>query len=177
VTADHSSWAIRERTAGDLDRSVAALRLVFEHDGYPGRWPADPAGWLTPRGVLRVWVAECAGSVIGHVAVRAAESTLGGARIAAALGVETSALAMVARLLVVPAARGAGIGRALLDTAADAAARRGRRPALDVDIRATPAVALYRRAGWQSVGTAVERHPDGTPFTLELFVGPDRSRP
>jgi GNAT superfamily N-acetyltransferase len=174
VTAGRGPWTIRERTARDLDASVVALRLVYEHDGYPGRWPDDPTGWLTPRGLLRVWVAERAGAVVGHVAVRAAESTLGGARIAAAVGVDTRALAMVARLLVVPAARGAGIGRALLDTAAEEAARRGRWPALDVDIRAAPAVALYRSAGWQSVGTAVECHPDGTPFTLELFVAPDR---
>jgi ribosomal-protein-alanine N-acetyltransferase len=42
---------VRPRDTGDLPALVPALRAVHELDGYPVRWKADPAGWLTPDGM------------------------------------------------------------------------------------------------------------------------------
>ncbi|MFL6139249.1 MAG: GNAT family N-acetyltransferase [Frankiaceae bacterium] len=164
---------IRKRTVADLAACVAALRATHGADGYPERWPADPAGWLAPPGMLGAWVAVAGDAVLGHVLIRAGEATKGGGRIAAAAGLAVERTAMVGRLLVVPGARGAGLGGALLGVAVAAARERGLAPVLDVASGAAAAIALYDREGWRRVGTAVEEITDGTRLSLELFVGPD----
>ncbi len=41
---------LRLRRPGDLPECVAALAEVHREDGYPTRWPAQPAAWLSPAG-------------------------------------------------------------------------------------------------------------------------------
>lgn len=164
--------SVRPRRASDLDACARALGEIHRRDGYPERWPEDAAGWLSPAGCVGAWVATRAERVVGHVVLRRAESTRGGGRIAAAVDVDVSALAMVGRLLVVPEARRCGVGRALLDAAVAEAHRLGRRPALDADARAGAAIALYRQAGWQRVGSVVEEYGRGASLALELLLGP-----
>lgn len=62
--------AIRRLGAGDVAGCVAVLRRVYEASGYPGRWPADPAGWLGHR-LTTAWVAIRGDQVIGHVGLAA----------------------------------------------------------------------------------------------------------
>ncbi|MFD1150286.1 GNAT family N-acetyltransferase [Saccharothrix hoggarensis] len=60
--------------------------------------------------------------------------------------------AEVAKLVVHRDARGAGLGRALLDVAEREAARRGATLLVLDTQTGSPAERLYRRAGWTEVG-------------------------
>jgi GNAT superfamily N-acetyltransferase len=69
------------------------------------------------------------------------------------LGIESSDLAVVARLLVGPALRHHGVGRSLLEAMVDAAGMGlWKRPILDVWTGLDRAIALYARAGWMKLG-------------------------
>jgi GNAT superfamily N-acetyltransferase len=69
----------------------------------------------------------------------------------------------VAKLLVHRRARGAGIGRRLMEAVEDAAREQGRR-VLVLDTASDTAERLYLRLGWQRVGTVPDYAfmPDGT---------------
>ena len=60
---------VRERVDGDLDGCVDALAQVHECDGYPNTWPQNPHRWLSSPTVVKAWVGESDGRVVGHVAV------------------------------------------------------------------------------------------------------------
>ena len=60
---------VRIREAADLVGCVAVLRRVHEISGCLSRWPADPGGWITPRGLAAAWIAEHDGLIAGHVAL------------------------------------------------------------------------------------------------------------
>lgn len=108
------------------------LREVHERDGYPDRWPADPAAWLEPSEAA--WVAEADGTLVGHLVLVDREDGF-----------------WVSRLFTRPTARGLGVGEALLK---QARAHAGNRPLkLDVIEHSTAAIALYERTGWTLTGT------------------------
>jgi len=142
---------IRERRDGDLPACVTALEQVHKVDRYPSSWPSHPLSWLTPKGIIRAWVARRGASVVGHIAVGDVDP------------VESPHFAFdgdggknveVKRLLVVPAARGRGIANALLETAVAFARIQGHRPVLEVAADRHAAVSLYERVGWRRIGTA-----------------------
>ena len=165
---------IRIREAADLAACVAVLRRVYEASGYPSRWPDDPGGWLTPRGLVAAWVAEHDGLIAGHVAL------VRGVRLECLLratGLTPGELGGIARLYVDPAVRRQGLARALLEAATDSALAHGLQPVLDVVAEGRPAIALYERAGWQLVGTqpATWTDPDGTTPVLRCYVRPHPS--
>lgn len=165
---------MRPRTPTDLAGCVDLLRRVYDRDGYPSRWPADPGSFLAAPRELAGWVAGPGpgGPVVGHVALHncAAAATLAVA--ARATGRPESALAVVARFLVSPASRREGIGRRLLATAVADSHRRARQPVLDVAHRLTAAQALYAAAGWRPAGSVVHRLADGAELRCLVFVGP-----
>lgn len=143
---------------------VTALRSVFEADRYPAAWPADPAGWLTPRGLL---LARVSGGVDGHVGLVDGE-------VPGALGLRRADVAWVSRLFVTPPARRGGLARALLRDAVASAASLGRRAVLDVEAGAAKAVALYESEGWEHAHTATAEWiaPDGNPAVLRYYLSP-----
>lgn len=147
--------APRPRHAADLPRLAALLAEVHERDGYPMRWPAHPAEFLTPPGLLAAWVVataeEPAGEPVGHVAL-SAPAPPAAAPWTAALGLPAERLAVVGRLFVAPGARRAGAGRRLLDVAVARAAAEGRLAVLDVLTSHEAAHRMYLRAGWREVG-------------------------
>ncbi|NUR87057.1 MAG: GNAT family N-acetyltransferase, partial [Nonomuraea sp.] len=96
---------LRPRTEGDLTACAEALAQVHAADRYPVDWPDDPAGWLTPSGLVRAWVAVEEGRVLGHAGLADAPG-----------GVQE-----VTRLFVTPAARGRGFAALLLGTVREAA--------------------------------------------------------
>ena len=146
---------VRERRADDLPALVAALRAVHERDGYPVRWQADPAGWLTPDGLRAAWVAEQPGTdrPLGHAALAAVDArgpaTAGWAQ---ATGRPAERLSCLTRLFVCLGSRGTGVGVALLDAAVAHARGEGRTAVLEVSPADGPALALYRRHGWRDAG-------------------------
>jgi GNAT superfamily N-acetyltransferase len=162
---------IRARTPADLAGCVALLRTVHETSGYPSRWPADPARWLTPASLIAAWVAEADGLITGHIALVAgmrAECLL------QATGRDPAELGGISRLFVGPAARRQGTALALLEAATARAADRGLQPVLDVVNDGHAAIALYERAGWKQAGTepAAWTNADGNHPTVRYYVAP-----
>lgn len=161
---------VRPRRPADLDGCVAALALVHTHSGYPVDWPVDPAAWLTPAALLTAWTAELDGQVVGHVGLCAP----GEGDAAAALWRSRPgrpAPAVISRLYVSPAARGHGLGAALLDRAVRAARTRGLHPVLDV-VAADPAAAFYERLGWRGLGTVVQQWGPARDVLVNCFAAP-----
>ena len=164
---------IRSRTEDDIEPLVRALALVAETDGYPTRWPADPAGWIRSRDVIGAWVVDEGGDLLGNVNLRWPRDHVP-VRMWRARG-GPGECAVVSRLFVVPAARRRGLGLALLDAACARAAELDRRPVLDVVDDNRAAIALYRRLGWTDLGTYEDRfHDDGPIERLHCFAAPDR---
>jgi GNAT superfamily N-acetyltransferase len=166
---------LRPRQPADIPTCVAVLAVVHAADGYPLGWPADPAAWLTPAGLLAAWVAETGQQrVTGHVALcRAAGDEAAVWSTASALPPER--LAEVARLFVAPGARGQGVGAALLAEASAWARAHDLRPALQVLNHDHAAVALYERAGWHRVATGptFPAPGSGAPVTLLSYLAPE----
>lgn len=150
-------FRIRPRTEADLDACVRVLATVHEQNAYPLNWPTDPTTWLTPRSLLAVWVAEGEDGedgqgIIGHIVLSRSEE--GDA--AAALW-NRGPTAVINRLYVDPAARGRGVGAALMERAVAEAEFRGLHPVLDVASTDTAAAALYERLGWTLLAAEVEQ--------------------
>ncbi|WP_328654722.1 GNAT family N-acetyltransferase [Micromonospora sp. NBC_00330] len=157
--------AIRRRRATDLDGCVAALAEVHRVDGYPLNWPADPHRWLRQPHPARAWVAvDADGAVVGHVAVHRIPDQVDGP--------PGRSTAEVARLFVMPKARGLALGSALLNRARQWADKRATDLVLEVAAGGTAAAALYERAGWRCVGTSTApwTAPDGSPVSLRHYT-------
>jgi [ribosomal protein S18]-alanine N-acetyltransferase len=83
--------------------------------------------------------------------------------------------AEILTIAVLPALRGQGMGRRLLDAAMDEARRRGAREMfLEVATGNTPAKALYVRAGFTRVGQRKRYYPGGgDALVLRAELGDD----
>lgn len=160
---------IRRRRDTDMKACLDALFTVYEEDRYPARWPADPAGWLTPDGLLAAWVAVEGPDVLGHVALTRTDDVL-----AAEAGLPADELASVSRLFARASARRRRVAQALLDVVADAA--EGRRLVLEVEDGGRGAIALYERAGWRRTGSRPGdwTTADGRTALLHTYLAPDR---
>ena len=90
-----------------------------------------------------------------------------------ATGVVEDRIAVVARLLVAPAARRRGTGQALLEKATREAARLGRRAVLDVVEDHTAAIRLYENCGWTRVGRVDWALPGDLPLREYVYLAPD----
>jgi GNAT superfamily N-acetyltransferase len=167
---------VRTRTAADLPALVLGLRLVAEADGYPSRWPEDPAEYVRGGdGLLGAWVADRSGEVLGQALLRRPGGQAPVRMWCAATGSRPATVAVLSRLFVVPAGRGWGVGEALVAAAVREAARLGRRPVLDVVTTNRAAVRLYERLGWTRFGWYEDRfHPDGPVERLLCFAAPAR---
>jgi GNAT superfamily N-acetyltransferase len=141
---------IRARRDTDLDELVSLTTRVETVDNYPGYLPdGDFVRFLTRPTPLAAWVAVRDERIVGHVALNDRTSSPVMELVA------RDDAAYVARLLVDPDIRRAGIGRQLLDHARRAAVALGRTPFLDVVDRdaAAAAIALYRNEGWEEIGS------------------------
>lgn len=88
-------------------------------------------------------------------------------------GLPASSFAVVARLVVAPAARGAGIGRLLLDTAASHARAQRLCPLLDVNALQVAVISLYERSGWIRLGKVHVNFANGLHLNEFVYFGPD----
>jgi GNAT superfamily N-acetyltransferase len=163
---------IRTRRDDDLDACADLVREVHAADRYPRFLPADIAAFLALTDPYGCWVADRDGEVAGHVALVPRSLPAAMELAASTLGQPEEQLAVVARLLVSPRARGQGAGRLLLAAATAAAAERGLRPVLDVDTALTQAIALYESAGWTRAGEITVRWSDGRTLPEYVYLGP-----
>ena len=166
---------IRPRNADDAAECTRLLGTVWERDRYPIYLPDDLTTFVVTEDALDAWVATDADDfVVGHVALHL-RSWEGVMRVAIdALDCVEDDLAVVARLMVAPSARRAGVGRSLLTHAALRATKLGRMPILDVAAHYGAAIALYEEAGWRRIGTALFPMPNGSPVTEIIFAAPER---
>ncbi|MFE2376942.1 GNAT family N-acetyltransferase [Streptomyces sp. NPDC059398] len=148
---------IRPRQDADLDACVRILADVHARDRYPLYWPADPAAWITPDGLLGSWVAELDGEVAGHAVLTP--------------GAEAGTCE-VNRLYVSPAARGHRMGELLMCRLTRVARESGLRPLLDVVTTHTSAVALYERLGWTRTATVHAYWSPDPAVMMHQYRGP-----
>jgi GNAT superfamily N-acetyltransferase len=146
---------VRERTDSDLDDCVEVAQIVHEKDGYPVYLPTDLRSFLFSPQAVAAWVAEIEKNVVGHVALHRRSTDAVMHLATDVTGLPADRFGVVARLLVAPEARRHGVGRALLQTAAEDATSRGLRPMLDVVSQHVAAVRLYEDAGWIRAGEVV----------------------
>ncbi|MDO0936589.1 GNAT family N-acetyltransferase [Streptomyces sp. DG2A-72] len=166
-----SHHRIRRRLDRDLDACVLVLAAVHEQDGYPLNWPANPHSWLTRRALLAAWVAEQNGQIVGHIGLsRGTEHDAAAALWSAREGQDPDGTAVISRLFVCPAARGHGLGAALLDRALSEARSRELQPVLDVVASDTSAVALYERSGWRLLATVDQQWDPHQTVTLHCYT-------
>lgn len=164
---------IRPRRSEDLDSCITLLREVYRGDRYPLRWPVDPTRWLIGRDGLAASVSENDGTVDGHLSLHGTDASRARPSWLEALAVPADRIAVVSRFFVARAARGQGVGTALMRAAEDHAAEHELRLALDVADHNLDAIAFYERHGWQRVGTATLTLDVGT-FPLVVYVLPER---
>jgi GNAT superfamily N-acetyltransferase len=146
------------------------LAAVHQQDGYPTRWPADPANWLAPRDLLKAWVDVEDEALSGHIAV---VTGVDDPLLVQAASWPAEQLAAISRLFVAPGARGAGRGQQLLETAMTYAAQHGLGLVLDVvEDQRSAAIRLYERLGWRFVGhrQADWTTPTGARPQLRLYI-------
>ncbi|MEU5693634.1 GNAT family N-acetyltransferase [Actinosynnema sp. NPDC020468] len=103
------------------------------------------------NGALVCWVARVDDRIVGTVQLKFGTMPNGAHR------------SEIAKLMVARAARGHGVGRALLDAAEREAVRRGQTLLVLDTETGSPAERLYRSAGWTEVGTIPDfaADPDG----------------
>lgn len=170
---------IRTKTVADDEACVAVLRRTHESDGYPRHWPAKPDRFLHAKQETDAWVAVLDERVVGQVALHEAAGQPVEELARAASGLASADLAVLARLLVDPAVRGRGVGRALVRTAVARAHAMGRRPVLDVLKETAAPIALYESEGWERLGpTTLDLSSFGygavPPLHLWVYLGPER---
>ncbi len=158
---------VRPRTDDDLPGCVAVLRAVHAADRYPSTWPADPAAFLSPPGLVTALVVTVGERVTGHAALLTDDVDAAG---------DSGALRLT-RVFVDPAVRRDGHARALLAGVATALAACGRDGVLDV-VESVPAERLYRAVGWVRTGAAPAgwRFPDGREPVAALYRLPITQR-
>jgi ribosomal protein S18 acetylase RimI-like enzyme len=171
---------IRPKCDADLAGCVQLVRAVHAADGYPRYFPGDPEGFISPPGETAGWVAVRGAALVGHVALHSAagdaadgdgDPLLGAAQ--RGTGLPASQLSVVARLLVAPAARRQGLGRALLTHAVTEARAAGQRAVLDVTCDAAPAIALYEALGWTRLERITLSLASGNALDLWVYLSPE----
>jgi GNAT superfamily N-acetyltransferase len=168
--------SVRPRLPEDLPACGRVLAAVHAADGYPSRWPADTAAWLTRPGLTAAWVARHARAIAGHVGV---VQGVDDAVVSAVTGASPARLASVTRLFVHPTARGRKLGASLLDVVHAHAGTQGLQLMLDVVDDGGPATALYDRLGWHVVDHRIAdwTTPDGRRLPVLVYVAPESAPP
>lgn len=156
-----------------MDAIDELAKVVHANDNYPVYLGGDLLSFIFVRDATGAWVADRAGIVVGHVALHPRSSSNAVMVLAEeATGLPAPQLAVVARLLVSPTERRAGIGRLLLDAAADRAAQLGLWPILDVVAESEVPIRLYEEAGWTCVGKVTVTFGRSGPIDEFVFLGP-----
>jgi GNAT superfamily N-acetyltransferase len=156
----------------DLVRCLDLSRAVHLSDGYPPYLGSGLKKFIESAGNFGAWIAEESDQLVGHVALNPSSSREVMALACGALQRPAERLVVVARLLVAPAARRAGVGSALLEVATKEAFARDLWPVLDVATRFQGAVALYERLGWGRAGEVTVRLANDTLLREFVYVAP-----
>ncbi|WP_205473619.1 GNAT family N-acetyltransferase [Nocardioides sp. SYSU D00038] len=149
---------IRPRRPEDVPVLATALLAQQSTTRYPFRdpLPVPVEDFLHARDAAGAWTAELAGRPVGHVCRTGPAEGFPAASLlneacARAHGCDPSRLTYVSAFFVATAARGAGIGRRLLQTVVDDMRAHRLRPCLEVLPTHPGAMTLYVSTGWRTV--------------------------
>lgn len=148
---------IRPRRDDDLPALGRALVEQQAASGYPHRrpLPMPPEDFIARSGTLSTWTAEVDGAPVGHAAVLPVRVDGHEPELARLWsdghGLPAERLGEIGVYFTSSAARGTGVGAALMRTALADLDERGLAPCLDV-VSSGAAVDYYRRRGWVEVG-------------------------
>lgn len=148
---------IRPRRDDDLPALGRALVEQQPGSGYPHRQPLPmaPEDFIARSGTLAAWTAEIDGLPVGHAAVLPVRTDGHEPELARLWsrghGLPAERLGEVGVYFTSTAARGTGVGAALMRAALADLDERGLAPCLDV-VSSGAAVDYYRRRGWVEVG-------------------------
>ena len=135
---------MRSYVDGDLERLIAIIRDHLEDDvtRHIGPWAASEAMLreAIPRARDDVQVVESAGEIVGFVWVEDRDDCL-----------------YLEELHVVESARGAGLGRTLMEEVGRKARQRGHREVRLSVFSDSPGVSFYKRLGYAVVGRTPHR--------------------
>jgi len=169
----HSAVTVRERRDADLHEVAAVLVAVHGSDGYPVEGVADPIAWLTGGPVLRAWVGELGGKIIGHVSISSPQSGDAAARLWSEAPRDcNSSVGVLGRLFVISSARGRAVGELLIRAATTYADEIGVRLVLDVMAKDVSAIRLYERLGWKRIGVTSHAAGQGNVIPAVCYVAP-----
>jgi ribosomal protein S18 acetylase RimI-like enzyme len=128
---------------------AASLPIDLAYQGFASELAALPGAYAPPAGAL-VLARDAAGAPVGCAALRP---------------LAEPGCCEMKRLYVAPAARGLGLGRALMDAIVGEAARLGYREVrLDTLPSMTTAIAMYCAAGFTPIPPYYDTAPAGTIF-------------
>jgi ribosomal protein S18 acetylase RimI-like enzyme len=136
-------------SAADIDTFLALARAFHREDGHPLDAAGEGAVTRIARGepFARAWIARREGEAIGYAVISLGYSIEYGGQDG-----------FIDDLYVVPAARGLGVGRQVIDFALrEAAALEIRTLHLEVDAGNEKAVRAYRSAGFEETGRRLMR--------------------
>jgi ribosomal protein S18 acetylase RimI-like enzyme len=167
-----TSTVVRPITDDDVPGAIAALVEVHATDGYPVEGVAEPEAWLCSPAVLRAWVAERAGKVVGHVAVMRPQGEGAVELWQDKSGEGEGRIGVLARLFVVRDARRHAVGERLMEAAMDHARDSALRLVLDVMTKDTSAIRLYERLGWQRIGEVTHHFGADQQIPAVCYVWP-----
>ncbi|RCV52456.1 GNAT family N-acetyltransferase [Marinitenerispora sediminis] len=172
-TPPSASTIIRPREMADIEATTALLIEVHRRDGYPVEGVADPRAWLQPPGLMRSWIAELNGAIVGHVSLTAPP---GDDQAVALWRTRTTApasrVAVLARLFVHPETRRQSVGKALVQAATGYAQSRQTDLLLDVLEKDTAAIRLYESLGWTFLATATHSFGRDSTFPARYYAAP-----
>ncbi|MFJ6460000.1 GNAT family N-acetyltransferase [Streptomyces sp. NPDC091387] len=163
---------VRPRTSADIPRAASALVAVHAVDGYPVEGVDHPQEWLTATEALQAWVAVADGDVVGHVSVNRPAGEGAVALWKQRAGADETKVGVLARLFVLPDARKRSVGERLVRAAQAYGDRHGLRLVLDVMVKDSSAIRLYRRLGWEEIGRIVHPLEDGEGVEAVALVSP-----
>ena len=157
-------FAIAPAIARDIPE-IARLFAAYEqhigvdlsYQGFADEVASLPGKYAPPHGQLLI-ARDRAASAIGCVALRP---------------LAEPGCCEMKRLFVAPAARGLGLGRALMEAIVSEAARLGYRAVrLDTLPTMTAAIAMYRAAGFEPIAPYYDTAPAGTIFLGRTITPP-----
>lgn len=141
---------LRRRRAQDVPACARLLRVVHYESPFPQKAHDAPRAWLCGDDVLDAWVVERQDEILGHVAIsHVGRDSTSAYRWREMTGREKTELAAVSRLFVRQKSRGAGLGKALLDSAVAEIRARGLVPVVEVAESHADAVRLFEQGGWR----------------------------
>ncbi|MGA8112815.1 MAG: GNAT family N-acetyltransferase [Actinocatenispora sp.] len=170
--AANEPTAVQVRTDADIPACVRALEEVHRSDGYPVEGVEHAERWLFPDQLLQAWVVGRPDEVVAHAAVCRPDGEAAVSMLIDQTDLREDQIAVVARLFVVPTARGRALGTALARAAMDYTRNCDRHVVFDVMAKDKAAIHLYESLGCVRLGTTMHAFGDNRQVPAYCYAAP-----